>query len=169
MYEICGEKKLFTAYLTYFFSIFPRPGLLVKFTDLTNFYNWFSMHQCNEPEQHISKLGFVFRFGSQIHFSEGMGRIPTSTTSPGPTSCSDLTPKGRSTSVPGAPLFGQEHFFFSEMSIYQLQLKLRLKILSKFRGLIIENYYQYNLYISFPGRGFWVNFRKKCGECGEFS
>ena len=22
---------------------------------------------------------------------------------------------------------------------------------------------------SYPGRGFWVNFRKKCGECGEFS
>ena len=21
----------------------------------------------------------------------------------------------------------------------------------------------------YPGRGFWVNFRKKCGECGEFS
>ena len=23
--------------------------------------------------------------------------------------------------------------------------------------------------LSLPGRGFWVNFRKKCGECGEFS
>ena len=22
---------------------------------------------------------------------------------------------------------------------------------------------------TYPGRGFWVNFRKKCGECGEFS